>query len=139
MPVATSSPKAAENTRSPRRDGMHSNDNNPMKTLLFVCCIFLFTSCVVQRKAIPARLPAAQLQADFDLFRNILEESHPGLYWYTSKDSMDYYFAQSRAMIRDSMTHQQFRLVLNYAISKMRCGHTSSRLPRNYPIVRDTS
>ena len=33
-----------------------------------------------------------QLRKDYILFRNILEESHPSLYWFTSKDSMDYYF-----------------------------------------------
>ncbi|HEY1871145.1 MAG TPA: peptidase S41, partial [Chitinophagaceae bacterium] len=32
-----------------------------------------------------------QLERDYDIFENVLKESHPGLYWYTSKDSMDHY------------------------------------------------
>ncbi len=33
-----------------------------------------------------------KLQEDYTLLRNILEQKHPSLYWYTSKDSMDYFF-----------------------------------------------
>jgi hypothetical protein len=35
-----------------------------------------------------------------------------------------------KAKLRDSLTEMQFRNVLAYVISKMRCGHTSARLSR---------
>jgi hypothetical protein len=85
------------------------------------------------------KFPAEKLYADYDLFRAILEDTHPGLYWYTSRDSMDYYFQQSRSMIRDSMTLPQYRLVLNHLIARIGCGHTSSRLPASYNNLRDSS
>ena len=31
-----------------------------------------------------------QLQEDYKVFRETMDESHPSLYWYTPKDSIDY-------------------------------------------------
>ena len=33
-----------------------------------------------------------ELQKDYQVYRSLLETHHPGLYWYTAKDSMDYFF-----------------------------------------------
>lgn len=58
--------------------------------------------------------------------RNILEQKHPSLYWYTPKDSMDFYFDQYYNSIKDSMTEQQFGWkVIAPLTDKIRCGHTS--------------
>ncbi len=35
---------------------------------------------------------AVQLQQDYHYFRNIIGRIAPSLYWFTPKDSMDYYF-----------------------------------------------
>ena len=90
--------------------------------VLFAC------SCAVSKKYDPARkYSPAQLQEDYTLFRNILEESHPSLYWYSSKDSIDYYFDQGALQLKDSLPEYKFRNVLSYVVSKFRCGHTSVR------------
>lgn len=83
--------------------------------------------------------PRAQLQEDYSLFRNILEDAHPSLYWYTTKDSLDYYFNYGYEHIRDSMTEPQFRTLLSYVISKIGCGHTSVRFSKQYAKFMDTS
>ncbi|RPD50905.1 peptidase S41 [Paracnuella aquatica] len=70
---------------------------------------------------------AAALQKEFDLFREILEDAHPGLYWYYTKDSVDRRFDHARSMIRDSMNEIQYRNVLSYVVSGIGCGHTSVR------------
>jgi hypothetical protein len=80
----------------------------------------------------------SQLQADYTMFRNILEESHPSLYWYTPKDSMDYFFDQGYAMLTDSMTEPKFRTLLSYVISKINCGHTTTRYSKKYSKFLDT-
>lgn len=72
------------------------------------------------------------------MFRNILEESHPSLYWYTPKDSMDYYFDQGYARLTDSMTEPEFRTLLAYVISKVNCGHTTTRYSKKYTRYLDT-
>ncbi len=83
--------------------------------------------------------PRVQLQEDYTMFRNILEDAHPSLYWYTSKDSLDYYFDDGFRHIRDSMTEPQFRTLLSYVISKIDCGHTSVRFSKQYARYMDTS
>ncbi len=72
------------------------------------------------------------MQEDFTLFQNILEESHPGLYWYTSKDSMNLYFKDGRSKLNDSLTENAFRNILSYVIAAIKCGHTTVRPSKKY-------
>lgn len=97
-----------------------------MKNLLLFVVVLLASSCAVTKKYHPTKkFSPQQLQSDYTLFRNMLEESHPSLYWYTPKDSMDYYFEKGQAMLHDSLTEAKFRNVLSYVMAKIRCGHTS--------------
>jgi hypothetical protein len=84
------------------------------------------------------RYALEQVQKDYSIYRNTLEESHPGLYWYTSKDSMDYYFNWGEEHLKDSMTEAEFRRILSYVTSKINCGHTSVRTSRAYARYQDT-
>lgn len=95
--------------------------------LLLIITGFLLGSCAVSKYNPTHKFSPRQLQEDYTIFRESLEDSHPSLYWYTPKDSMDYYFDQGRSRLADSMTESQFRYVLAYVISKIRCGHTSVR------------
>lgn len=79
-----------------------------------------------------------QLEKDYSIFQNVLQESHPGLYWYTSKDSMDHYFEWGKERIKDSLTEPQFKQVLSYVLSKMNCGHTTVRSSKKYSDYLDT-
>lgn len=79
-----------------------------------------------------------QLQKDYTIYQETLEQAHPGLYWYTSKDNMDMYFAWGRQQLKDSMTEPDFRKILNYVTSKIDCGHTSVRSSRAYSHYLDT-
>ncbi|MBK7434229.1 MAG: hypothetical protein IPI66_10225 [Chitinophagaceae bacterium] len=75
----------------------------------------------------------AQLQEDYSILRNILEKKHPSPYWYTPKDSLDYYFDKYYRSIGDSMTEQQFGWkILAPLTNKIRCGHTSFGMSRAY-------
>lgn len=102
--------------------------------------LMILTGCSAGRQAFrPDRKYApSELRADYTMFRNILEESHPSLYWYTSKDSMDYYFDQGYARLNDSMTEPAFRTLLSYVISKVNCGHTSTRYSKKFSKYLDT-
>ena len=76
--------------------------------------------------------PAA-LQKDYSIFRSILEKKHPSLYWYTSKDSMDYFFNRYYSDIKDSMTEPDFAWhILAPVVEKIKCGHTSVSYSKNY-------
>jgi len=106
------------------------------KSFLFLSFIWLalFSSCVSTKNYNPAKkYPKQKLQSDYTLLRNILEQKHPSTYWYTSKDSMDIYFAKYYAAIEDSMTEQRFGWkVLAPLVEKIHCGHTSFGMSKAY-------
>lgn len=115
-----------------------------MKHLLCLATVvLLLTSCVVNKPFSKSYNPARkfareQLEKDYTIFRGVLEEEHPGLYWYTPKDSIDLYFERGRAMIQDSMTEVGFRNILSYVVSKMGCGHTTVRSSERYARATDS-
>jgi hypothetical protein len=113
---------------------MHCRHSFPISRFCFhglvlVGIVIYLASCSAsKRNYLPARKYApAALQADYTIFREILESNHPGMYWYTPKDSMDMYFQQGYAQLQDSMTEQEFRRVLAYVVSQINCGHTITR------------
>jgi len=79
-----------------------------------------------------AKIAPAQLKEDAVLLRNILEADHPSLYWYTAKDSIDYYFDATINSLHDSMTELQFRNKLSWMVAKIHCGHTAVRSSKGY-------
>ena len=102
---------------------------------MLICFFSFFCSCAVSKKNYdPAKKFSQEtLQKDFTLLRNILEDKHPSLYWYTDKGKMDAYFEKFYAEIKDSMTEQQFAWhVLSPLIQKIHCGHTSVSMSRAY-------
>jgi hypothetical protein len=78
------------------------------------------------------------LQKDYVLLRNILQNAHPSLYWYTPPDSMNYYLDEGLAAIEDSMTEPQFKNVLSYTVGKINCGHTTIKYSKAYTRYLDT-
>ncbi len=108
--------------------------------LIWVTAILLLSACAGSKNFKPdARFSPQQLRADYTIFRNVLEENHPSLYWYTTKDSLDRYFDAGYAQINDSMTEIRFRNILNYTISRIRCGHTSVYYSKELKKHLDTS
>lgn len=115
-----------------------------MKSILnfFIACCFLFLlACSSSRKAFNANAYYNRniLQQDYQTFRTILELYHPSLYWFTPKDSMDYFFDRGFAQIGDSMTEVQFRNILLEVVTKIQCGHTSVRYSKKYSRFLDTA
>lgn len=79
-----------------------------------------------------------ELKQDFDLYRNILEERHPSLYWYTPKPIMDEAFLTARLQLTDSLTELEFRKLLMRVNSLIQCGHTSIKASKKYAKYQDT-
>ena len=105
-----------------------------------ILSVFLF-SCGASNKAFdPNRKYAPrELKKDYEVFRHTLEAWHPSLYWYISRDSLNYFFDKGYASLHDSMTELQFRTLLSYVIAEVRCGHTSVRTSRAYSRYLDTA
>lgn len=108
---------------------------------LLVLLAFMCTFCSSSKKALHAtrKYPAEELQKDYMLFRNVLEESHPSLYWFTTKDSMDHFFDWGYRQLSDSMNERDFRMVLSYVVTQIKCGHTSVRASKKYYRYLDTA
>lgn len=105
--------------------------------LLFVSLLQI--GCSVSKSSFsPAKkYSLQQVEKDYVLYRKILEAHHPGLYWYTSKDSMDYYFEYGKSQLKDSMTEPEFRKVLNYVTAQIGCGHTTTRSSKSFSKYLD--
>jgi hypothetical protein len=112
-----------------------------MRILMILFCGVVITGCGVSKSSFsPAKkYPLHQLRHDYDVYQEILEERHPSLYWYTPKDSMDYYFRVGREWLKDSMTEPEFRKVLTYVTARINCGHTSVRPSKRYARFNDTA
>lgn len=108
--------------------------------LAAILTLLLLSGCGTNRGAFSPnkKYSPEQLQRDYRIYESMLEEYHPGLYWYTSKDSMDYYFRWGREQLRDSMTEPEFRKVLTYVTAKINCGHTTVRSSRSWSRYADT-
>jgi hypothetical protein len=116
------------------------NHFGTMRISLLIFIVIIATGCGSLKSSFnpTKKYSPHQLEKDYTIFENVLEESHPGLYWYTSKDSMDYYFNWGKQQIKDSLTEPEFRKVLSYVISKMDCGHTTVRSSKKYSKYLDT-
>jgi len=110
-----------------------------MKKLIFCspglfAVLLLLSGCASSLKSINPnkKFSPEELREDYTLLRKMLEDVHPSLYWYTPKDSMNYYFDQGYQKIQDSMTEPGFRTLLSYVLARINCGHTSSRYSSDY-------
>ncbi len=98
-------------------------------SFFLVTIAILVSSCGVAKKNFnpETKYSPQDLQNDFALLSKILQANHPSLYWYTPKDSVDLYFRQTQSSLTDSLTGQQFKNKVAWALTKLHCGHTSTR------------
>ena len=102
---------------------------------IFFTSIIFFCSCASSYKTYQAdrKFSKYELQQDFTLLRNILEQKHPAIYWYTPKQRMDFYFDSLYNNIADSMTELQFGWKLIAPLTqKIHCGHTTFSMSNNW-------
>ncbi|HXB95192.1 MAG TPA: S41 family peptidase [Puia sp.] len=102
--------------------------------IVFFCACSGTKDFRVDRKYAPE-----DLRRDYSVFRHVLEAWHPSLYWYTPRDSMTRWFDEGYTAIRDSMTEEQFRIILSHVIAQVDCGHTSVRASKGYTHYLDTA
>ncbi|MGB5029967.1 MAG: S41 family peptidase [Chitinophagaceae bacterium] len=107
---------------------------------ILLALLIALTGCGVSKSAFSPvkKYSPQQLERDYSLYQHILEQHHPSLYWYTSKDSMDLYFMYGRQQLKDSMTEPEFRKLLSYVTAKINCGHTSIRNSKAWSKYSDT-
>ena len=97
--------------------------------LCFQAAPLLFAQTHVPK---PIKTAPSLLREDIILLKQILEANHPSLYWYTPKDSIDFYFQSAINSITDSLDEVQFKNKVAEIVSSIRCGHTSVRFSKAY-------
>ena len=115
--------------------------HSPLSIVYCLLIIAFFSSCSASKSSFSPskKYSPEQLTKDYSIFRGALEESHPGVYWYTPKEEMDHYFTWGENQIKDSLNEEGFRKVLSYVISKINCGHTVTRSSKAFAKYRDTT
>ncbi len=69
-------------------------------------------------------IAATGLAADFAVLRRTLEQLHPGLYRYNTREQMQANFAALRDAWSKDLTRREAFLTLTAFTAKIRCGHT---------------
>jgi len=80
----------------------------------------------------PVILGRRDMEADFGQMRDLLEEVHPALYDYHSREYMDSVFARCASQIKDSMLFREYLCLLSEVVSQVGCGHSSMWIPGDY-------
>jgi len=73
-----------------------------------------------------------EMQEDFKLFRETLENEHCCLYGYTNKTEFDKLFDQQYSLIDKEMSLSEFYKLLTPITAKIGCGHTAVWMPGSY-------
>jgi C-terminal processing protease CtpA/Prc len=95
--------------------------------LIGLICMLFSWSCSsshISNYSPNQKYAASVLKEDVQILEKILESNHPSLYWYTPKEKMDGYFAETINSINDSMNEVQFRNKIAALVSQIHCGHT---------------
>jgi hypothetical protein len=96
------------------------------KFILVFCCLSFGLSVMAQKKLADApKIAPALLIKDLHTLQKVIVQNHPSMYWYTPKDSMDYFFSAALASVKDSMSVWEFRTVVASYLANIKCGHTS--------------
>ncbi|HET9057003.1 MAG TPA: S41 family peptidase [Chitinophagaceae bacterium] len=97
---------------------------------LFITCLYscvnLFSNDLLQHD-----LSSREMRDDYDLFRNVLEKAHPGLYEYHSKFEMHNLFDSIRQTLSKDLSKREFFNRLAFITDKIGCAHTSVYFSEN--------
>lgn len=86
--------------------------------------LFLLLYIVIFSTGFAQTFSAEQTQSDFKFLRRMLEEAHPGIYWYTPKDSLNRAFEQVFQQLNRPLTEKELFYLWAPLITKINCGHT---------------
>ncbi|SFA90599.1 Peptidase family S41 [Flavobacterium swingsii] len=97
-----------------------------MKKVLLLISILFFVSCSSIKKYnehLNDLISEQDLKSDTDFIYNKLQDLHPKLYWYISKEKLDFKFDSLKTTINKPMTSFQFYQKIAPVICEVRQGH----------------
>ncbi len=97
-----------------------------MKKLVLLTSILLLISCQSTKQfndSLSQPIPVDKLQSDVDFSYMKLKQLHPRLYWYISKEKLDYKFDSLKKSIQKPMTGLSFYKELSQVVKSVGQGH----------------
>jgi len=108
-----------------------------------LCVLFFLSICYIlfgQHNYDPDKsYTKDEINEDFSILRRALEEVHPGLYRYNTKDSIDKSFDIVFNKLKGPMTEAEFYYQCSSVIPKIGCAHTHLRMTSDYDDYYKTS
>lgn len=105
------------------------------KIFILIISVILFSCSSVRKNNLflEKKIAAPELRKDVDFTYSMLKRFHPNLYWYISKENLDYKFDSLKATITEPLTPNQFYFKLSPVIASISEGHLRLRsLPKQY-------
>jgi C-terminal processing protease CtpA/Prc len=97
-----------------------------MKKLVLLTILTLFISCQSIKQfneGLSQQIPITKLQSDVDFSYKKLKQLHPKLYWYISKEKLDYKFDSLKNSIQKPMSGLAFYKELSQVVRTIGQGH----------------
>ncbi len=93
------------------------------------CIIFLSLTAFTQQveDQVIRKYSPHQLIRDFRILEQNLLATHPALYTFISADSLSARGLQIVATLTDSLTEDEFHILVRHYVASIRCGHTMAR------------
>ena len=96
------------------------------KSLVLLLCIAFLVSCNSVKKhnsQIDEPVSVEKLKKDVDFTYNKLQELQPALYWYISKEQLDFKFDSLKTTITKPLTSLEFYKKITPVLNEIRQGH----------------
>lgn len=103
-----------------------------LKSIIFLLLVLGIYSCTSIKKdnlRLQTSISQEQLKEDVDFTYKKLQQMHPNLYWYISKEDLDEKFDSLKKTINKPLTPTQFYFKLQPVITNIKEGHLSLRMP----------
>ena len=99
-----------------------------MKALLYCLAFLSLISLNLQAQDLSKK----EIEEDFDHLLNALEEGHPGLYWFNSKQELDKAIQKAESSLDEVTNAYELHSLFTDIINTISCGHTAVILPEEY-------
>ncbi len=98
-----------------------------MKRIAFsLSLVFIFFCGYSQDSLVTKVLTREELRSDFNYYRRLLQETHPGLYRYTSKEQMQLKLDSVYNLLDRPLPFYEFYKMIIALASDIRCAHTNA-------------
>ena len=96
------------------------------KSTLLLLPLFIASSLFAQTDTLNTTvLSAVQLKEDFNLYRRIIQETHPGLYRYSTKEVIQAKLDSMANLLNEPMPFYSFYKLLMAANASIKCAHST--------------